>query len=162
MILGCGYVGLRLARRLTQAGVRVAATTRDAVRAERLRAVGIAVAAQGPEALAPGVLADCEAVIDSIPLERTAQGWRAPQLRWVDRLVASMPRLRWAGYLSSTGVYGDAAGGWVDEASTNLAVDGRGAARLEAERAWRGSGAPVELFRISGIYGPGRNLIERL
>ncbi len=81
-----------------------------------------------------------------------------------DPVLALLPmlrrlKLRWAGYLSSTGVYGDTGGGWVDESSPCRPDSERGRRRLEAERAWLASGLPVEIFRLSGIYGPGRNAL---
>jgi nucleoside-diphosphate-sugar epimerase len=75
-------------------------------------------------------------------------------------LAARAPR--WVGYLSTTGVYGDRQGGWVDEASPLAPVNDRGRARVAAERAWRDGGLPVEVFRLAGIYGPGRSALDRL
>jgi nucleoside-diphosphate-sugar epimerase len=72
--------------------------------------------------------------------------------------------LRWLGYLSTTGVYGDRAGGWVDEDSELRPVGERGARRVAAERGWldlwRQHGLPVHVFRLAGIYGPGRNALD--
>ncbi|NDA75780.1 MAG: SDR family NAD(P)-dependent oxidoreductase, partial [Synechococcaceae bacterium WB8_3_299] len=66
--------------------------------------------------------------------------------------------LRWVGYLSSTGVYGDSQGRWVDEQSApNEPLNARSAARLACERAWADQGLPLQIFRLPGIYGPGRN-----
>ena len=70
-------------------------------------------------------------------------------------------QLKWVGYLSTTGVYGDRGGDWVDEDSPLEPTTARGQRRLEAERSWltlHGDfGVPVHLFRLAGIYGPGRN-----
>jgi nucleoside-diphosphate-sugar epimerase len=63
----------------------------------------------------------------------------------------------WVGYLSTTGVYGDCGGGWVNEESTPNPAPGRSAARLACERAWRASGLPLQVFRLPAIYGPGRS-----
>ena len=72
--------------------------------------------------------------------------------------------IEWLGYLSTTGVYGDRGGGWVDEDSVLEPTGPRGARRLAAERGWltlwRDHGLPVHLFRLAGIYGPGRNALE--
>ncbi|MDQ7012202.1 MAG: SDR family NAD(P)-dependent oxidoreductase, partial [Mariprofundaceae bacterium] len=67
-----------------------------------------------------------------------------------------------AGYLSTTGVYGDAGGAWVDETWECRPTSQRGIERLKAERAWLDSGLPVEIFRLAGIYGPERNIIGKL
>jgi nucleoside-diphosphate-sugar epimerase len=78
--------------------------------------------------------------------------------------IAALPGLVWAGYLSTTGVYGDRGGGWVDEDSALEPTGARGRRRLAAERAWlalqRDHGVPVHLFRLAGIYGPGRNALQ--
>ncbi len=66
-------------------------------------------------------------------------------------------QLRWAGYLSTTGVYGDRHGGWVDETSPLTPATARGERRLAAETAWTRLGLPLHIFRLAGIYGPGRN-----
>jgi nucleoside-diphosphate-sugar epimerase len=80
--------------------------------------------------------------------------------RFGQALAARAPG--WVGYLSTTGVYGDRQGGWVDEASPLSPVNDRGRARVAAERAWRDGGLPVEVFHLAGIYGPGRSALDRL
>ncbi|MDH3738882.1 MAG: SDR family oxidoreductase, partial [Alphaproteobacteria bacterium] len=81
-------------------------------------------------------------------------------------IAALAPQLDWVGYLSTTGVYGDRSGGWVDETADRRPTTERGARRVAAEDGWcallrdhSGSdgGVPVHLFRLAGIYGPGRN-----
>jgi nucleoside-diphosphate-sugar epimerase len=69
---------------------------------------------------------------------------------------------RWVGYLSTTGVYGDTGGAWVDEAAPLRAGQERGRARIAAEAAWRATGLPVHIFRLAGIYGPGRGPFEKV
>jgi nucleoside-diphosphate-sugar epimerase len=80
--------------------------------------------------------------------------------------IAALPDLAWIGYLSTVGVYGDHKGAWVDENSATLPIHERSLRRLEAERAWLAFGAEtgrrVEIFRLSGIYGPGRSVIDNL
>lgn len=77
-----------------------------------------------------------------------------------NRLAAGAPQIAWLGYLSTTGVYGDHGGGWVDEATLLTPATRRGRLRVEAETAWRElakqSGLPLHIFRLAGIYGPGR------
>jgi nucleoside-diphosphate-sugar epimerase len=68
----------------------------------------------------------------------------------------------WVGYLSTTGVYGDHAGGWVDEDSALSPLNDRSRWRVAAEAAWGASGLRVEIFRLAGIYGPGRSAFDRL
>src|SRR5690606_13993832 len=79
--------------------------------------------------------------------------------------LARLEGLRWAGYLSTTGVYGDHGGAWVDEDTMRRPGTGRGRARMAAEDAWLElgrRGLPVHLFRLPGIYGPGRSAIDSL
>ncbi len=79
-------------------------------------------------------------------------------------LAARANQFQWVGYLSTTGVYGDRAGDWVDETSSLSPSTERGQRRLEAETGWldlyRRHGLAVHLFRLAGIYGPGRNQLE--
>lgn len=79
------------------------------------------------------------------------------------REILSMPHLEWLGYLSATSVYGDAVGGWVDETTPPAPADERGTRRLLAENQWlslhQEKALPVHIFRLTGIYGPGRNAL---
>ena len=81
-------------------------------------------------------------------------------------IAAVAPRLQWAGYLSTTGVYGDHGGGWVDEGSALTPAGARGWRRVRAEAGWytlhQESGVPLHVFRLAGIYGPGRSPLEQL
>ncbi len=78
--------------------------------------------------------------------------------------IAAMPRLQWLGYLSTTGVYGNHDGAWVDEDAPLSPSSPRSEYRVAAERAWLALNAenevPVHLFRLAGIYGPGRSLLD--
>jgi|BEDMetMinimDraft_2_1075160.scaffolds.fasta_scaffold05261_2 NAD dependent epimerase/dehydratase family enzyme len=78
--------------------------------------------------------------------------------------LRTAPRLRWIGYLSSTGVYGDWGGAWVDETTPPRPASPRAVARLAAEEAWRafGESHAVDIFRLGGIYGPGRSVFAAL
>ncbi|MBV9551616.1 MAG: SDR family oxidoreductase [Alphaproteobacteria bacterium] len=80
--------------------------------------------------------------------------------------IAALPALRWVGYLSTTGVYGTLDGGWVDETSALHPTGERGRRRVAAEAAWldlwRTHGTPVHIFRLAGIYGPGRSAFDAL
>lgn len=81
-------------------------------------------------------------------------------------LKKQAPHLQWVGYLSSTGVYGNHHGNWVNEESECMAHTPSAIRRLNAERAWmtfaKETGLPLHVFRLSGIYGPGRNALERI
>ena len=80
--------------------------------------------------------------------------------------LAGADHLTWIGYLSTTGVYGDTGGAWVDEMTPPAPGQARSRRRLAAEEAWldlwRSHGRPVEVFRLAGIYGPGRSALDSL
>lgn len=163
LILGCGYVGERLGRACVQQRVQVFGTTRSAERAEALRFAGIEpVAVQSIAAISDEILNGCDAVLDSIPLERGESGLTVPQAAWLPKIAPKLSQIRWAGYLSTTAVYGDADGAWVDESCPCTPSSVRGALRLQAERLWLESGLPAEVFRLAGIYGPERNIVAKL
>ncbi len=98
----------------------------------------------------------------SIPPGQTGD----PALRWHKAQITGLTSLRWLGYLSTTGVYGNTDGDWVDETSPTRPTSPRSASRLQAETAWldlyRDAGVPVHIFRLPGIYGPGRSAIEQV
>jgi nucleoside-diphosphate-sugar epimerase len=78
--------------------------------------------------------------------------------------LSAAEKLRWIGYLSTTGVYGDRRGGWVDEATVPAPESERGRRRVSAEAAWSAfaTKVPVDIFRLAGIYGPGRSVFDDL
>jgi nucleoside-diphosphate-sugar epimerase len=158
---GHGYSARALARRLGAEGWTVAGTSRGAAGAEALAAEGIEghVFARG-RPLAPEVLAGVTHVLVSIPPDDAGD----PVLDAHGADLAALPGLRWVGYLSTTGVYGDHDGGWVDETTPLAPVNERGRRRAAAEAGWlslgRTRGLPVHVFRLAGIYGPGRSQIE--
>src|SRR5262249_52753820 len=101
-------------------------------------------------------------VLVSIPPDEAGD----PVLGAVGEALAASPDLTWIGYLSTVGVYGDFGGGWVDETTAIRPGAMRNQRRAEVEKAWiafgRRCGRPVQVFRLAGIYGPGRNAIENL
>jgi len=163
LILGCGYVGEKLAIACMSEGIQVIATTRDPKRAIVLDQLGIkSYVVSSPAELPDALLALVDVLLDSIPLSRDGQGMHASQLQWLPELGDKCSNLRWAGYLSTTGVYGDAEGAWVDESWSCQPTSARGSQRLLAEQAWLQSPLPAEVFRLAGIYGPERNVFARL
>jgi nucleoside-diphosphate-sugar epimerase len=163
LILGCGYVGEKLAKACTAEGVKVTGTTRSEARADELRVLGIdAVVVESPEMLSDELLASVDAVLDSIPLTRDEGGMHAPQPQWLPLIAPKLSNLKWAGYLSTTGVYGNTDGAWVDESFPCNPTSTRGSERLKAEQVWLNSDLPAEVFRLAGIYGPERSIVSRL
>ena len=140
LIVGLGYSGARIAALATDRGAAVVATTRDGRDGTLRFDDGEAVRA---------VIAGVTHVLSSVPPD----GARDPVLATYGDLIAGK-RLS---YLSSTGVYGDTGGAWVDETA---ATGGRRPARAAADATWLALGARV--FRLPGIYGPGRSALDRV
>ncbi|MEO9902752.1 SDR family oxidoreductase [Nisaea sp.] len=159
---GAGYTCHRLAQRLLNQGWRVSGTTRSDDGADILRQDGIEASLFGGvsgDTLDKRAFADVTHVIGSIPPGPEGDPALAAELDW----VSHAPSLRWVGYLSTPAVYGDRGGALVHEDDDPNPGSTRGKRRLAAERAWvDNKGAPVQVFRLSGIYGPGRSAIDQL
>lgn len=155
---GLGYTASHLARDLLAAGWRVSGTRRapeaDSVDGIRLHAFDGSAEIKLPD--------DVSHVLLSIPPDEAGD----PAARIMADALRRLPHLQWLGYLSTTGVYGDKGGAWVDEDSPPAPTMPRGQRRALAERQWldlyRRRGLPVHVFRLAGIYGPGRNQLESL
>lgn len=146
LIFGLGYTSSHLARRLEARGWAVSGTTRDG------RGGSIRFDDEGAVLAA---LRGASHVLSSVP---PSSDGRDPVLDLYGEAIALSP-LDWVGYLSSTGVYGDAGGAWVDESAPIL---GRRGGRNLADAAWLGLRSDVRLFRLPGIYGPGRSALDRV
>lgn len=162
---GFGYSAGVLARRLAARGWRIAGTLRDPARIAALRDAGVeAYLFDGDRPLddAAGALAGSTHLLSSVPPGDDGD----PVIAAHGADIVACRSLRWVGYLSTTGVYGDRQGGWVDEDSELAPSGARGRRRVAAERAWlalhREQGVPVHVFRLAGIYGPGRNALASL
>ena len=177
---GLGYSAAALARRLlahgttegtmgettggstggSTGGWQVTGTCRDAARAAELERLGIApVLFDGTRPIADldRRLGAVTHLLSSVPPDETGD----PVLNLHGgEIAAAAPNLAWIGYLSTTGVYGDRGGDWVDETSALTPSGVRGERRLAAERAWLALPQPAHLFRLAGIYGPGRSALD--
>ncbi|WP_297370521.1 NAD-dependent epimerase/dehydratase family protein [Acidocella sp.] len=151
LIFGLGYSGRAIARAAVAAGWRVAATTR-----------GRAAQEPGVELVAFDDAAGAIAAASHVVATAAPGEAGDPVLaRYHDEILAA-PGLRWIGYLSTTGVYGDAAGGRVDEDTPVNPGSERTRRRVAAERAWAALGMPLAICRLAGIYGPGRSMFDDL
>lgn len=166
---GLGYTATRLAQHLLAAGWQVAGTCRSADKQAALAAQGIAAVPfdrDRPLVDPDRTLAGTTHLIASVPPDGRAEPSGDPVLDCHGAAIARLPGLAWAGYLSTTGVYGDHGGAWVDETAPLAPGGARGRHRLDAEQAWlalwHDHGVPVHLFRLSGIYGPGRSAIDQV
>jgi nucleoside-diphosphate-sugar epimerase len=161
--LGHGYSAAALARLLLPRGWRVVGTARSPERLDAIAAAGVAPVPWDGGAAPPALLGALDGATHLLTsVAPDAEG--DPVLRALGQgLAAAAPRLAWAGYLSTTGVYGDRQGGWVDERSELRPATERGRWRVAAEAAWRAvPGLPLHVFRLAGIYGPGRGPFEKV
>lgn len=153
--IGHGYSAQALSRHLLAQGWRVIGTTRSAAKAARLRALGV-------EALIwPGDISAALAQATHVLSSVAPDGAGDPVLRALGEDIAKA-RLDWVGYLSTTAVYGHHGGDWVDEDTPLAPTTARGAARVRAEGEWAALGVPLHIFRLAGIYGPGRGPFEKV
>lgn len=166
MIFGCGYSGTAIAKAALNKGATVTGTARTPEKAARLSARGIRGMVFDGSELGDDLrsaLFETTHLVQSIPPGPSAD----PLLNLASgRLRELCPKLEWIGYLSTVGVYGDAAGGWVDEDTPCNPKPGRSRERVDAEAAWLAEDAaaqvPVAVLRLAGIYGPGRNAFVNL
>jgi nucleoside-diphosphate-sugar epimerase len=164
-VFGLGFTGRRFAERSRGRFGTVRATVTEPAAAARIAAeTGFTMRAFGSRADDPRIaadLSDTDVLLVSAPPAETGDPVLA---RYADVVAAS--RIRWIGYLSTIGVYGDQQGAWIDEATPAVPRSARSRIRLDAEAAWLRLGAEtgkaVQVFRLSGIYGPGRNPIVKL
>ncbi len=156
LTLGHGYSAAALAASLGP-DWRVLGTARGPARAQALRDAGVEPVDWASATELEAAVAAAGHVLISVPPEGGADPVRA---RLGAALAARGPD--WAGYLSTTGVYGDRQGGWVDESAEPRPVNERGRWRVTAERDWLDAGLRLEVFRLAGIYGPGRSAFDRL
>lgn len=159
LCFGLGFSARVLAARLAARGWRITATSRSAPGAAAIAALGYGVVQfDGSAPFDDAGLDGVTHLLSSAPPDAAGDPVLL-QLR--THLAARARQFRWAGYLSTTGVYGDHGGGWVSEETPLTPNTERGARRVAAEEEWlalwRVHGLPVHLFRLAGIYGPGRN-----
>lgn len=155
LCLGYGYSAQALARHLVPQGWRVIGTLRDPARAARLTGDGV------EPLIWPGDLRPALAAASHILATAAPDAAGDPFLAAAGAEIAAAPA-GWVGYLSTTGVYGNHDGGWVDETTPLTPAGRRGALRVMAEAQWRDTGLPLHIFRLAGIYGPGRGPFEKV
>lgn len=153
VIFGLGYSGTAIARAAVAAGFTVTATSRDPGGVMAPADVDVV----GFDTVGP-VLAHASHVLATAPPGEDGD----PVLHAYFSELQAARALIWAGYLSTTGVYGDRQGGWVDETTPVAPVASRAQRRVDAERDWSrlARHVAVDLFRVAGIYGPGRSVFD--
>lgn len=165
LVFGYGYTSRAFVRAERARFADVTATVRSAEKAAQIAADGVRGLVffhEHVDPALPDAIAQADALLVSVPPDSEGD----PVLRVFADAIAAAPRLRWIGYLSTIGVYGDRGGGWVDETDPPNPVSERAARRVQAEEQWldlgRRSGKLVHVFRLSGIYGPGQNALVNL
>jgi nucleoside-diphosphate-sugar epimerase len=160
LCFGFGFSARTLASRLIATGWSVSATSRSAA------GRGIVAAAGATPLPFPAAASAIDAATHILVSAPPGDEGDPVILAHRENLIRRAGQLSWAGYLSTTGVYGDRGGGPVDEESPLEPSTDRGRRRLNAEAAWLGlfrdHGLPVHIFRLAGIYGPGRNQLEAI
>jgi nucleoside-diphosphate-sugar epimerase len=155
--IGHGFTAQEFGRFLLSKGWRVTGTTRSEDKAARLRETGVEAV------LWPGSdLAEMAQTATHILVSAAPDADGDPFLNAYRENLMANRNLKWIGYLSTTGVYGDHGGAWVDEDTPVEPTTRRGQIRVAAENAWLETGLPVHIFRLAGIYGPGRGPFAKL
>jgi nucleoside-diphosphate-sugar epimerase len=160
LFFGFGFSARALARQLDRTEWKISGTSRTAdgiadIEASDVHGIEFNALSSIPD--------DVTHIVSSVPPGEQGD----PVLnRFGSELARRANQFQWVGYLSTTGVYGDHGGAWVDEATALTPNTERGARRLAAEQQWlalhRDHGLPVHVFRLAGIYGPGRNTLDNL
>jgi len=153
---GYGFSARALTRLLLPAGWRVIGTTRSPEKAAALKAEGIEAVVWPGADMRPALAEATHLLLSAAPDDDGD-----PVLaELAGEIAANAEHLDWVGYLSTTGVYGDHQGGWVDETTPLTPATRRGRQRVLAESQWQAlaetTGLPLHIFRLAGIYGPGR------
>lgn len=172
-ILGAGFSGRAIGESAINAGEAVFGTTRSAENFARLESLGIAPRIFDGGSISPELgdaLGQTTHLVVSIAPPREEPD--NPRAVFADPFLAALgsisltemvPNLRWVGYLSTVGVYGNHDGAWIDETAPLSPTSARSRQRVRAEREWQdaaqAAGLPLAIFRLSGIYGPGRNAL---
>lgn len=154
--IGHGYVARHLADTLRPLGWQVIGTSRRADGLREIETLGDS-GLLWPGGDIDAAIAQASHVLVSVP----PAGGSCPVAAALGEKIAQAGP-DWVGYFSTTGVYGDTDGGWVDETTPPDPTGPRGAARLASERAWGALPLPLHVFRLPGIYGPGRSAVDKL
>lgn len=159
---GLGYSAAATASLLLAGGWRVTGTARSASKLDEISRQGFAPLLFSDRSGVEAALASATHVLVSVPPGESGD----PVLSAFAGALRDAALLRWVGYLSTIGVYGDLQGAWADEETPAEPETDRGGARIRAEKAWEafcaGRGVSLDVFRLAGIYGPGRTPFARI
>ena len=157
---GLGYCADYLSAKLIKQGWQVSATCRTSEKAAVLEASGIRPVLLSGKKVTVTDLGKADYILTSVPPEQDGSD---PVLNFAEAALAALQdQIKWVGYLSTTGIYGDHQGAWIDEETPSGFLSERGQRRVAAEALWAATGLPMHYFRLAGIYGPGRNSLRAL
>lgn len=163
LIFGFGYSATFIAKKLLNSDFLIVGTTRHHPNQEQFSASSIQYIDFDKISVEEHLSTTTHVLISTPPSSSEGDPVLAS---FSDALKKSAPHIQWVGYLSSTGVYGDHQGNWVDETAASMKLGTQGKLRLHAEQAWtcfaRDHHLPLHIFRLAGIYGPQRNALEQL
>ncbi len=154
LIFGCGFTGRHIAAAGKALGANVLCTRRQSHK----EYADIVFDSEMQIHPSNQDLSTVSHLLSCIPPDKNGED---PLLKALGKQIESMP-LQWAGYLSTTGVYGDCAGNWVTEANPPNPGQARSKRRLACENAWRSLDIPLQILRLPGIYGPGRSALDSI
>jgi nucleoside-diphosphate-sugar epimerase len=165
LVFGLGYTARHFVITHRERFTHICGTSRSPDKLRNLEEAGVEALLFGDAGFDPAILdrlASADALLISIP----PGGGKDPVLEHLSPAIMAAPRLRWIGYLSTVGVYGDAQGRWVDEDTPPSPLTARSRHRVDAEQRWlrlgENAGIAVQIFRLAGIYGPGRNALQKV
>ena len=157
---GLGYCADYLSTKFIKKGWQVSATCRSSEKAAVLDASDIRPVLLSGRKVTVTDLGKADHILISVPPEQDGSD---PVLNFAGAALAALQdQIKWVGYLSTTGVYGDHQGAWIDEETPTGLLSERGQRRVAAEAQWAATGLPMNYFRLAGIYGPGRNSLRAL
>ena len=157
---GLGYCADYLSAKLIKQGWQISATCRTSEKAAVLEASGIRPVLLSGKKVTVTDLGKADHILISVPPEQDGSD---PAISFAEAALAALQdQIKWVGYLSTTGVYGDHQGAWIDEETPAGLLSERGQRRVAAEAQWAATGLPMHYFRLAGIYGPGRNSLRAL
>jgi nucleoside-diphosphate-sugar epimerase len=164
-VFGLGFSGRTFAECRIARGDHVSGTVRSRDKAQALFAARISARVFGPDG-GDSTIDDDLAASDALLISTPPGTGGDPVLKSYAAQIAAAPNLRWIGYLSTIGVYGDHGGAWIDEQTPATPTHERSRERADAEQAWLAFGGanniPVHIFRLAGIYGPGQSQLVQL
>lgn len=163
LIFGFGYTAHFLAQKAREINIQITATIRDKNASGYNREFDCELIPFSEKSIEHALKTTTHILISTPP---TPDLGDPVLVNFGNLLKKHIKNIQWIGYLSSTGVYGDHQGLWVDESSKPIALGGQGQLRLAAENEWRSFAetyqVPLTIFRLAGIYGPQRNVLARL